>query len=68
MATAFFAPTHAGHTAAKPAASRGFWTRVLDRLIAARAAEAARHVARHRHIATFRQDDAVLGDVFSRPN
>lgn len=71
MATAFFAPTHtdldhAGQTVAKPASSGGFWKRVLDRLIAARAAEANQHIARYRHIAQFRQGDAVLADAFKR--
>ncbi|MDF2996101.1 MAG: hypothetical protein K0R27_1738 [Xanthobacteraceae bacterium] len=66
MTVAYFDESRAtAKAAARPA--RGFWSRMLDRVIEARMRQAEREVARHRHFAKFDPDAVSVASIWHRP-
>lgn len=67
MASASFAitSTTTAPAASAPVAPKGLFGRAIDRLIAARAAQARREIARHAHIGRFEHSPETL-ELFAR--
>ncbi len=65
MASASFAITSTVDAPARVTPARGMFGRILDRLIAARAAQARREIARHVHIGRFDHSPETL-ELFAR--
>ena len=68
MTVAYFDASRANTTvpaAARPA--RGFWARLLDRVIEARMQQAERELARHQHFAKFDANSQALVSIWHRP-
>jgi hypothetical protein len=68
MTVAYFDESRANTKA--PAAARpgrGFWGRILDRVIEARMQQAERELARHRHFAKFDANPTALVSIWHRP-